>query len=61
MKSDVDKATNSASVVDLETARCRLLHQNNKAKDRGPSRASRYPEVERLSGALRRRQHTMKD
>ena len=33
VKSDVDNDTNSASVVGLGTARCRLLHHKIKAKD----------------------------
>ena len=49
---DVNNETNSASAVGLETARCRLLHHRINAKDRGPSSASRYPEVDLISGAL---------
>ena len=52
VKTVVDNETNSASVVDLETARCRLLDHKIKANDRGPSSASRYPEVDFMSGAL---------
>ena len=33
VKSDVENDTNSALVVDRDTARCRLLHHKIKAKD----------------------------